>query len=157
MRTFARAACSAAQQLKRRATALLVGVRQAGRASGVPSSSPTKERREQAPNLDNKRIKEVTAMPLFYLLSLQHVTLPKVVTRPEDVQHVSVLKATGLIEAEIAPASDAAGKYNAARTATVTRITEDGFAEINKMLNEPRRMERTLQLVRNRMRSSALS
>jgi hypothetical protein len=96
-------------------------------------------------------------MPLFYLLSLQHVTLPRVVTRPEDVQHVSVLKATGLIEAEIAPASNAAGKYDAARTATVTRITEDGFAEIDKMLNEPRRMGRTVQPARNRMRSSALS
>ncbi|MGJ3699964.1 hypothetical protein [Variovorax sp. AFSI2.2] len=96
-------------------------------------------------------------MPLFYLLSLQYVALPKVVARPEDVQHVSVLKATGLIEAEIAPASDSAGKYNVARTATVTCITEDGMAEINKMLNEPRRMGRTLQIARNRMRSSSLS
>ena len=96
-------------------------------------------------------------MHLFYLLGLQHVILPKVVTRPEDVQHVSVLKATGLIEAEIAPASNAAGKYDAARTATVTRITEDGFAEIDKMLNEPRRMGRAVQRVGNRMRSSAFS
>ena len=96
-------------------------------------------------------------MPLFYLLSLQHVALPKVVTRSEDVQHVSVLKATGLIEAEIAPALDLAGKYNVARTAVVTRITEDGHAEINRMLNEPRRMGRTLQMVRNRMRSSSPS
>ncbi|MDP9930580.1 hypothetical protein J2X90_000861 [Variovorax paradoxus] len=96
-------------------------------------------------------------MPLFYLLSLQHVTLPRVVTRPEDVQHVSVLKATGLIEAEIAPALDPAGKYNVARTAVVTCITEEGHAEINKMLNEPRRMGRTLQMARNRMRSSSPS
>ncbi|BEP64489.1 hypothetical protein GmRootV213_50430 (plasmid) [Variovorax sp. V213] len=96
-------------------------------------------------------------MPLFYLLSLQHVPLPKVVTRPEDVHHVSVLKATGLIEAEIAPALDSAGKYNVARTAVVLRITEDGNAEINRMLNEPRRMGRTLQMVRNRMRSSSPS
>ncbi|MGJ3699965.1 hypothetical protein [Variovorax sp. AFSI2.2] len=36
------------------ATELLVGVRQAGRGSGISSSSPTKERREQAPHLDNK-------------------------------------------------------------------------------------------------------
>ncbi|MDQ0028035.1 hypothetical protein J2X90_005871 [Variovorax paradoxus] len=96
-------------------------------------------------------------MPLFYLLSLQHVTLPKVVTRPEDVQHVSVLKATGLIEAEIASALDSAGKYNVARTAVVLRITEDGDAEINRMLNEPRRSARTLQIARNKMRSSTLS
>jgi hypothetical protein len=94
-------------------------------------------------------------MPLFYLLSLQYVDLPKVVTRAEDVQHVSVLKATGLIEAEIAPALDPAGKYNVARTAVVTRITEDGHAEISKMVNEPRRMGRAVQMVRNRMRSSS--
>jgi len=96
-------------------------------------------------------------MPLFYLLSLQHVILPKVVTRPEDVQHVSVLKATGLIEAEIASASDSVGKYNVARTATVMRITEEGIAEISKMLNEPRRMGRAMQMARNRMRSTSLS
>ena len=96
-------------------------------------------------------------MPLFYLLSLQHAVLPKVVMRPEDVLHVSVLKATGLIEAEIASALDSAGKYNVARTAVVLRITEDGDAEINRMLNEPRRSARTLQIARNKMRSSTLS
>jgi len=95
-------------------------------------------------------------MPLFYLLSLQHAVLPKVVTRPEDVLHVSVLKATGLIEAEIAPALDSLGKYNVARAAVVTRITEDGIAEINKMLNEPRRPGRLSQKFRNRMRASSL-
>ncbi|SDH79305.1 hypothetical protein SAMN05444748_102461 [Variovorax sp. OV700] len=36
------------------ATELLVGVRHAGRGSGLSSGSPTKERREQALNLDNK-------------------------------------------------------------------------------------------------------
>ncbi|MET3440882.1 hypothetical protein ABIC94_001637 [Variovorax paradoxus] len=96
-------------------------------------------------------------MPLFYLLYLQNVALPKVVTRPEDVQCVSVLKATGLVEADIAPASDSGGKYHIARTATVTRITEDGIAEINRMLHEPRRTARTLQIARNKMRRSLLA
>jgi hypothetical protein len=39
----------------------------------------------------------------------------------------------------------------------VTRITEDGLAEINKMLHEPRRMARTLQIARNKMRRSSLA
>jgi len=94
-------------------------------------------------------------MPLFFLLSLLNVQLPKAVTRPEEVLHVSVLKATGLIEAEIAPAMDAAGKYNVARTAVVTCITEEGMAEINRILSQPRRFGLKLQSGRNRMRSAA--
>ncbi|MCR8961126.1 hypothetical protein M0765_026380 [Variovorax sp. S2] len=96
-------------------------------------------------------------MPLLYLLYLQNVALPKVVTRPEDVQYVSVLKATGLIEADIAPASDPIGKYHVARTATVTRITEDGIAEINRLLEAPRRNARTLQIARNIARRPSLA
>ncbi|WGT65611.1 hypothetical protein [Variovorax paradoxus] len=96
-------------------------------------------------------------LSLFYLLHLQSVALPKVVTRPEDVQYASVLKATGLIEADIAPASDAGGKYHVARTATITRITEEGLAEISKMLNEPRRTAKTLQRGRSGFRRSSLA
>jgi hypothetical protein len=96
-------------------------------------------------------------MPLLYLLYLQTAALPKVVTRPEDVQYVSVLKATGLVEADIEPASDPGGKYHVARTATVTRITEDGIAEINKLLDAPRRNARTLQVARNRTRRPSLA
>ncbi|MDR6890893.1 MULTISPECIES: hypothetical protein [Variovorax] len=96
-------------------------------------------------------------MPLLYLLYLQTAALPKVVTRPEDVQYVSVLKATGLIEADIAPASDPGGKYHVARTATVTRITEDGMAEISKLLEAPRRNTRTLQIARNMARRPSLA
>lgn len=96
-------------------------------------------------------------MPLLYLLYLQTAALPKVVTRPEDVQYVSVLTATGLIEADIAPASDPGGKYHVARTATVTRITEDGLEEINKLLDAPRRNARTLQIARNRMQRLSLA
>lgn len=99
------------------------------------------------------RIEEVTNI---YLLSLQHVALPKVVTSSEDGLHVSALKATGLIEADIAPALDVAGKYNVARTAVVTRITEEGMAEINMMLDEPSRLGGTFY-ARSQMRSSSAS
>ncbi|WP_431113371.1 hypothetical protein [Variovorax paradoxus] len=96
-------------------------------------------------------------MPLLYLLHLQTAALPKLVTRPEDVQYVSVLKATGLIEADLTPASDPAGKYQVARTATVTRITEDGIVEINKLLEAPRRNARTLQTARNIARRPSMA
>lgn len=78
-------------------------------------------------------------MPLTFLMSLQHVPLPKKVVTPEDIRHVSVLKATGLIEAEIAPALDGSGKYKNARNAIVTRITREGLAEINRMRTEESR------------------
>ncbi|RST52067.1 hypothetical protein [Variovorax sp. DXTD-1] len=82
-------------------------------------------------------------MPLLYLLHLMTTPLPKVVTRLEDVRYVSVLKATGLVEADIAIALDPVGKYQVARTATVTRITEAGMAEINILLRAPRRATTT--------------
>ena len=47
--------------------------------------------------------------------------------------------ATGLIEAEIAPALDGSGKYKNARNAIVTRITKEGIAEINRMRTEESR------------------
>lgn len=78
-------------------------------------------------------------MPLTFLMSLQHASLPKRVVIPEDVRHVSILKATGLIEAEIAPALDGSGKYKNARNAIVTRITKEGMAEINRMRTEESR------------------
>jgi hypothetical protein len=103
--------------------------------------------------LEENASNEIRNMPLLYLLYLQTVVLPKVVTRPEDVQYGSVLKATGLVDADIAPAADGGGKYSVARTATVTRITEDGMAEIAKLLLTPRRTPRTQQMTRDRMRS----
>jgi len=75
-------------------------------------------------------------MHLLFLLRLQYVELPTEVVRPEEIKHVSVLKATGLIEAEIAPAIDPSGKFNVARTAIVTAITDDGVAEITKLCTE---------------------
>ena len=78
-------------------------------------------------------------MPLSFLMSLQHVSLPKKVVSPEDIRHVSILKATGLIEADIAPALDGSGKYKNARNAVVTRITEAGMSEINRMQAEESR------------------
>jgi hypothetical protein len=68
-------------------------------------------------------------MPLFLLLRLQRVQLPVRVTDPEEVRQVSMLLATGLIEAEFAAIKSRA-RQAVWQVATVTRITEEGFAEI---------------------------
>ncbi|MBT2332549.1 hypothetical protein J7E49_01295 [Variovorax paradoxus] len=86
------------------------------------------------------------SFPLTFLMSLQHVSLPKKVVTPEDVRHVSILKATGLIEAAIAPALDGSGKYRNARNAVVTRITEAGITEIDRMRTEESRSKLARQL-----------
>jgi hypothetical protein len=68
-------------------------------------------------------------MPLFLLLRLHRVQLPVRVTDPEEVRQVSMLLATGLVEAEFAAIKSRA-RQAVWQVATVTRITEEGFAEI---------------------------
>jgi hypothetical protein len=65
-------------------------------------------------------------------MRLLHVRLPARIANPEDIRAVSVLLATGLIEAEI-QALDSTLRYAASRVATVLRITEEGFAELARM------------------------
>jgi hypothetical protein len=71
-------------------------------------------------------------MPLLFLIRLLHAQLPLRVADPEEIRAVSVLLATGLIDAEI-KALDSTGRYAAPRAATVIRIKEDGFAELARM------------------------
>jgi hypothetical protein len=68
-------------------------------------------------------------MPLLFLMKLQHRRLPLRVVKPEEIRRVSVLMATGMIEAEI-EALDSTVRYASSQAATVVRITEEGFAEI---------------------------
>jgi hypothetical protein len=75
-------------------------------------------------------------MPLLFLMRLQHVQLPVRVGCPEEVRHVSVLLATGLIEADI-QSLESTARYAASRVATVRRITDEGLAEIAKMGDVP--------------------
>ncbi|MDR6891043.1 MULTISPECIES: hypothetical protein [Variovorax] len=86
-------------------------------------------------------------MPLSFLYRLQHVQLPVRVVEPEEVRRVSVLLATGLIEAEIVPLKVNA-PYVSPRLATVFRITEEGRAEIVKMGDIPKLVETTLHFGR---------
>ena len=68
-------------------------------------------------------------MPFPFLKQLLHARLPVRVTHPEDIRCVSVLLATGLIEAEIRALKSTA-RYANADAATVVRITEAGLAEL---------------------------
>jgi len=86
-------------------------------------------------------------MPLLFLMRLQHTPLPVRVVQPEEIRHVSVLVATGLIEADIAPLHPT-GPYAASRMATVKRITEDGAAEIAKMSDAPKQAKTSMRFAR---------
>ncbi|WP_409173123.1 hypothetical protein [Variovorax sp. H27-G14] len=64
---------------------------------------------------------------------MEHVRLPMHVTDAQDVRRVSVLKATGLIEATIDPAFDPGGNYRLAQAALIVCITDEGHGEIQKL------------------------
>jgi hypothetical protein len=68
-------------------------------------------------------------MPILLLLRLQRVQLPVRVTDPEEVRQVSMLMATGLIHAEF-EAIRTRARRTTWHVATVTRITEEGLAEL---------------------------
>lgn len=72
-------------------------------------------------------------MPLLFLMRLAYVQLPFQVNRPEEIIYVSVLKATGLIEAEFTPTLGANGRYTSTQTAIVACITDEGMAELDRL------------------------
>ena len=80
-------------------------------------------------------------MPLYFLMRLQHLQLPLRVQTPEEIKLVSVLKATGMIEAEIYPL-EATESYAPAQMAIVNCITEEGLAELGHWIYEQGRKGR---------------
>jgi len=83
-------------------------------------------------------------MPRLFLMRLACVQFPFQVIRPEEVIYASVLKATGLIEAEFNPPLSPNGKYVPTRTAIVICITDEGMAELKRLQDErPRRWNRS--------------
>jgi hypothetical protein len=76
-------------------------------------------------------------MPLTYLLKIAHGPFPVEVTGASEIKRVSVLKATGLIEARISPASGGDGIYRRAETAVVFGITAEGRSELFAMRPNP--------------------
>lgn len=85
-------------------------------------------------------------MPLSFLCRLQHVQLPVQVAEPQEIRHVCVLAATGLIEAEFV-ALNARAPYALPGLATVFRITDEGRAEIAKRETVPKHEATPVQLV----------
>ena len=71
-------------------------------------------------------------MPLLFLMRLLRTQLPVQVVAPAEIRDVSVLMATGLIEAKITTLQPT-GLYTPTSMATVESITDDGLAEIAKM------------------------
>ncbi|WPG40909.1 hypothetical protein [Variovorax sp. EBFNA2] len=86
-------------------------------------------------------------MPLLFLVRLSQTPLPVQVVQPEEIRHVSVLVATGLIEAGIAPLPRK-GLYVKSAMATVTRITEEGRSEIAKTGSSPGSPTTSMRLAR---------
>lgn len=78
-------------------------------------------------------------MSLLFLMRLACVELPFRVIRPDEVIYVSVLTATGLIEAEFNPPFSPNGKYVPSRTAIVVCITDAGMIELKNLQNEKKR------------------
>ena len=74
-------------------------------------------------------------MPLYFLMRLQHLPLPLRVETRKEIKLVSVLKATGLIEAEIHPL-ESTESYAPSQVATVICITEQGMAELEHWIYE---------------------
>lgn len=85
--------------------------------------------------------------PLWFLMRLRHEQLPICVVEPSEIRYVSVLAATGLIEAQMG-AFPATGRYAAPSLATVTRITDYGRAEIARIGELPKPIPSSVQLVR---------
>ena len=86
-------------------------------------------------------------MPLSFLCRLQHVQLPVRVAEPEEIRHVCVLAATGLIVAELVELQ-AHARYATPGLATVLRITDEGRAEIAKTDTVPKHEATPVQLAR---------
>jgi hypothetical protein len=86
-------------------------------------------------------------MPLSFLMRLLHTQLPVQVVEPEEIRDVSVLIATGLIEAKIT-LFEPASPYTRASMATVTGITEEGFAEIAKLGDVRNFAQRSMRFTR---------
>jgi hypothetical protein len=86
-------------------------------------------------------------MPLLFLMRLLRTQLPVQVVAPAEIQDVSVLMATGLIEAKII-ALQPAELYAPASMATVEGITDEGLAEIEKLGDIRKFMQPSMRFAR---------
>lgn len=75
-------------------------------------------------------------MPLFCLMRLQHARFPLRLDKPEDVRRISILAATGLVEAEFNTPPALKGAYVVPRIVVVKCITDDGLQELERFVGE---------------------
>lgn len=75
-------------------------------------------------------------MPLFCLMRLQHARFPLRLEKPEDVRRISILAATGLVEAEFNTPPALKGAYVVPRIVVVKCITDDGLQELERFVGE---------------------
>lgn len=75
-------------------------------------------------------------LPLWFLLQMEHECFPLKIADPVEIRYVSVLTATGLVQAEI-EALEATKRYAVSRRAIVFGITNEGRAEIARIWGTP--------------------
>lgn len=73
---------------------------------------------------------------LYFLMRLRHARFPVRVDHPEEIKFVSVLKATGLIEADVGPAFAPVGKFSPVEVASVICITDEGMSELDRWVGQ---------------------
>lgn len=69
-------------------------------------------------------------MPIEYLLEIENAPFPFRVKAPDVIRHIAVLKAVGLVEAEIYPPLDLRARFGDYQLAVVSGITAQGRAEL---------------------------
>lgn len=71
-------------------------------------------------------------MPIEYLLEIENAPLPFRVNEPGAIKFIAVLKAVGLVEAEIYPPLDLRARFGDYQSAVVSAITLQGREELGR-------------------------
>ncbi|SFQ68655.1 hypothetical protein SAMN05216567_12654 [Variovorax sp. OK605] len=71
-------------------------------------------------------------MPIEYLLEIEHSPFPLRVKHPEAIRSIAVLKAVGLLEADIYPPLDLCARFGDYQLAVVSGITAQGREELSR-------------------------
>ncbi|CAA2110561.1 hypothetical protein VVAX_06794 [Variovorax paradoxus] len=69
-------------------------------------------------------------MPIEYLLEIEHSPFPLRVKQPDAIKSIAVLKAVGLVEADIYPPLDLCARFGDYQLAVVSGITARGREEL---------------------------
>jgi hypothetical protein len=71
-------------------------------------------------------------MPIEYLLEIENAPFPFRVDKPEAIKYIAVLKAVGLVEADIYPPLDLRARFGEYKVAVVSGITAQGREELGR-------------------------